>query len=236
MIKFLDLQVKSLPKFAILTDDPMRVKMFAAHHLDGAICCNELRNMIGYTGSYSGVPLVVQSVGYGESSALVYLNEMVNCYGIKKIIYAGECVSFNSSFSLREVLLVSNAQTFTRNPEQLESKISLYEAQANAQLLQDAILSANNCGLAHKISKVHTDDRYGTYDFDPFYDNVKVIDFATYEIYNYAAKHNISALSVLTVSENALTNECMEIAERQSRFNIAARIVFETVGNSSKVN
>ena len=57
----------------------------------------------------------------------------------------------------------------------------------------------------------------------------QAVDYASGAIAQYAGDHGFAALSVLTVSQNLITGERIGEHERQSRFNAAARIVFETL-------
>lgn len=215
MSSFLDTAENTLPVRAILTDDPMRVEMFVAHHLEQAKLYTRQRGMTGYIGSYAGVPVVVQAVGYGGASLRAYLHELVSLYGINSVIYAGECVSRESSISLHDLVVVSKAYT---NGEGLD---------ADPQLLKDAMLAAKKVNLSIHTNMVHTDDRYGTQELESCCARACIIDFATYTLYEYANQHGISALSLLEVSEDKKGS--ISSAERQSQFHGLARLAFETV-------
>lgn len=204
-----------LPACAILTDDPMRVEMFAAHHLEQAKLYTRQRGMTGYTGSYLGVPVAVQAVGYGGASLVAYLHEMVSLYGVRTVVYAGECVSRVSSLFLRDLVAASKAYA---GDDGLE---------ADAHLLQNATLAARRCAITIRANMVHTDDRYGTQEMEPCCARACIVDFATYALYQYARRNGVAALSLLTVSEH--NGECVAPAERQSRFHGLARLAFETV-------
>ena len=46
------LETDSFPMRAIITDDPLRIKMLAAHHLDNAVIKHEQGDELVYTGNY----------------------------------------------------------------------------------------------------------------------------------------------------------------------------------------
>jgi len=215
MSSFLDVPEGKLPTCAILTDDPMRVEMFAAHHLEQAKLYTRQRGMTGYTGSYAGVPVAVQAVGYGGASLTVYLHELVSLYGVRTVVYAGECVSRESSLQLYDLVLASKAYT---REEALE---------ADAPLLKNALSAAIKCSISVRTNMVHTDDSYGTHELEPCCARACIVDYATFDLYKYARKHGIAALSILEVSEQ--NGICVDPAERQSRFYGLARLAFETV-------
>ena len=215
MSSFLDIpEGGALPTCAILTDDPMRVEMFAAHFLEQAKLYTRQRGMTGYTGSYGGTPMVVQAVGYGGTSLVAYLHELVSLYGVRTVIYAGECVSRESSVLLRDLVAASKSYTGS------------HVLEADERLLSYATQAARGCGLSVRTSMVYTDDRYGTQEVEPCAAQACIVDFATYALYEYAQKHGVAALSLLAVSERY--KECIAPAERQSQLHGLAQLAFET--------
>ncbi len=215
MSSFLDIpEGGTLPSCAILTDDPMRVEMFAAHYLEQAKLYTRQRGMTGYIGSYAGTPVAVQAVGYGGASLVAYLHEMVSLYKVRTVVYAGECVSRESSVLLRDLVIASKAYTGADASE------------ADVRLLQNATLAARRCDLSVRTNMVHTDDRYKTQELEPCCQRACIVDFATYTLYEYAKRHGVAALSLLAVSERY--GECIAPAERQSQLHGLTRLVFET--------
>ena len=49
----------------LLPGDPLRAKYIAEHFLENATLYNEVRGMLGFTGTYKGVPVSVQGTGMG---------------------------------------------------------------------------------------------------------------------------------------------------------------------------
>lgn len=215
MSRFLDEPEIRLPVRAILTDDPMRVEMFAAHHLEDAQLYTRQGGMTGYTGTYAGVPIIVQSVGYGIASLLAYLNELVSLYGINTVVYAGECASRESSVLLRDLVVASKAYTGAAG------------IAADSKLLKNAVLAGERFNIALRTNMVHTDDLYGISKLESCCSRACIIDYATYGLYEYAEKHGVSAVSLLKVSQ--YKDQFVSPAERQSQFHDLARLAFETI-------
>ena len=70
----------------LLPGDPLRAKHIADKFLDDVTRVNEVRNMLGFTGSYEGVPVSVMGTGMGIPSASIYTTELVNEYGVERLI------------------------------------------------------------------------------------------------------------------------------------------------------
>ena len=65
----------------LMPGDPLRAKHIAEHFLAGAKEYSHIRNMLGYTGSYKGVPVSIQGSGMGMPSMAIYANEFADQIG-----------------------------------------------------------------------------------------------------------------------------------------------------------
>ena len=70
----------------LLPGDPLRAKYIAETFLDDAVCYTDIRNILGYTGTYKGVRLSVQGTGMGIPSISIYATELMRDYGVKKLL------------------------------------------------------------------------------------------------------------------------------------------------------
>ena len=62
----------------LVPGDPRRATYIAETFFDpGARCVNDERGMLGYTGTFKGKPISVQSVGMGCASAAIYYSELI---------------------------------------------------------------------------------------------------------------------------------------------------------------
>ena len=73
----------------LVPGDPRRARYIAENFFDpGARLVNEERGALGFTGTYQGAPISVQSVGMGCASAGIYYNELIQL-GARRIIRVG---------------------------------------------------------------------------------------------------------------------------------------------------
>ena len=73
----------------LVPGDPRRATYIAETFFDaGARCVNEERGMLGYTGTFGGRPVSVQSVGMGGPSAAIYYTELFQL-GARRLVRVG---------------------------------------------------------------------------------------------------------------------------------------------------
>ena len=56
----------------LLPGDPLRAKVIADNLLENAVCYNNVRGMLGYTGTYKGRKVSVQGTGMGIPSLAIW--------------------------------------------------------------------------------------------------------------------------------------------------------------------
>src|SRR5699024_2339898 len=95
----------------LLPGDPLRAKWIAENYLESPKCYNDVRGMLGYTGTYKGKRVSVQGTGMGIPSALIYCNELIKEYGVKKLIRVGSAGAYQESLALRDVVIAMSAST-----------------------------------------------------------------------------------------------------------------------------
>ncbi len=68
----LDANKGDIAESVLLPGDPYRAKWIAEKFLDYPVLYNDVRGMLGYTGTYKGYPVSVQGTGMGVPSTLIY--------------------------------------------------------------------------------------------------------------------------------------------------------------------
>src|SRR5882672_10497030 len=58
----------------LIPGDPLRAKFVAENLLENARCYNEVRGMLGFTGTYQGKRISIQGTGMGIPSTSIYVN------------------------------------------------------------------------------------------------------------------------------------------------------------------
>ena len=92
----------------LLPGDPLRAKFIAENFLEDAKEYTHVRGILGYTGTYKGVPVSVQGTGMGMPSISIYVHELINEYGCNKLIRVGTCGGIR--LDLREAAITEDEE------------------------------------------------------------------------------------------------------------------------------
>ena len=66
----------------IMAGDPLRVKFMAEKVLENPVQFNNVRGMLGFTGTYQGKRISVMGHGMGCPSIAIYAYELYTFYGV----------------------------------------------------------------------------------------------------------------------------------------------------------
>jgi len=75
----------------LMPGDPLRAKYIADTFLEDVVQVTDVRNMLGFTGTYKGKKISVMGSGMGIPSCSIYATELIKDYGVKSIIRVGSC-------------------------------------------------------------------------------------------------------------------------------------------------
>ncbi|MEL6684580.1 MAG: purine-nucleoside phosphorylase, partial [Pseudomonadota bacterium] len=73
----------------LMPGDPYRAKWAAETFLTDARCINQVRGMLGFTGTWNGHPVTIQGSGMGMPSLSIYANELIKDYDAQTLIRIG---------------------------------------------------------------------------------------------------------------------------------------------------
>jgi purine-nucleoside phosphorylase len=215
----------------LLPGDPLRAKWIAENFLDDAKCYNEVRGMLGYTGTYKGQRISVQGTGMGIPSALIYCHELINDYGVKKLIRVGSAGSYQKNVNLRDVVIAMAASS-TSGINNSRFVNSDYSPTANFELFMKAALFAEENNIPIKAGNVLSSDQFYEDDFENYKKwaefGVLCVEMETAGLYTIAAKFNVQALAIMTISDSLVTGEVTSSEERESSFSRMVEIALHT--------
>lgn len=228
----LDAKKGDVAEIVLLPGDPLRAKHIAENFLEDAVCYNEVRNMLGFTGTYNGKRVSVQGTGMGMPSANLYIHELINDYGAKTLVRVGTCGAMQEDIQLRDVIIAQAA--FTDSSFILKDFHPVnFSPVGSFDLIYDAFNNAKDTDLNIKVGNVYTSDSFYTDDNSIteklMKHGVMTVEMETAGLYYMASKFGVEALSLLTVSDHLLTGEETTTEERQTTFDDMIKLALDTV-------
>lgn len=214
----------------LMPGDPLRAKHFAEELLEDVICFNEVRGMLGYTGTFGNKKISFMGSGMGMPTLSIYVNELVREYDVKTIIRVGTCGGFQPDLKIGDVVLAMTASTDS-NVNRLRFGGMDYAPCASFDLLLKAYQAASEMGIEVRVGGMFASDSF--YKDDPDWWKIwadygaLVVEMETNALYTLAAKFKIDALSILTVSDSLVTGEIASQEQREKDYTQMAKIALE---------
>jgi purine-nucleoside phosphorylase len=216
----------------LMPGDPLRAKWIAETYLTDAVCYSTVRGMLGFTGTWKGVPVSVQGSGMGMPSASIYTHELVTEYLVKTVIRVGSCGALADELSLGDVIAAIGSSTDSNmNRARFDGLID-YAPVADFGLLRTAVDVAEQRGIAMRVGPILAADAFYT-DRPDLYDTladygVLAVEMESAAIYTTAARYRARALTVLTVSDHIKRGEKMTSAAREKGLGQMVEIALDT--------
>jgi len=214
----------------LLPGDPYRAKWAAETFLKDAELVNEVRGMLGFTGSYKGNRVTIQGSGMGMPSLSIYVNELISTYNAETLIRIGSCGGMQPHVAVRDVIIAMSATTITSPSSAIFKEVN-FAPTADYGLLAAAVKAAESKGSTTHVGGIYSSDVF--YAERPDLDEQMVrhgilgVEMEAAELYTLAARHGRRALAVLTVSDHLQTGEALPSSERERSFGDMVEIALE---------
>lgn len=222
----------AIAEAVLLPGDPLRAKYIAENFLENPVLYNQVRNMFGYTGTYKGKRVSVQSTGMGIPSACIYIHELIQFYGCKTLIRVGTAGAITEHLKLRDLVIAQAASTDS-SINNLRFAGQNYAPIADFELLRRAYDLAKAREMSVRVGNVLSTDTF-YHDQPDAYKiwaqfGVLAVEMEAAGLYTLAAKFAVQALCILTISDHLITREKTTPQERQETFNQMVEVALETI-------
>ena len=215
----------------LMPGDPLRAKYIAETYLENPVCFNEVRGMLGYTGSYRGHRLSVMGHGMGMPSVAIYVTELLTMYDVKNMFRIGSCGGF-APLKLRDIVMAMSSATDSAMFDSVFHGMH-YAATANFELLETAVRKARELGITPHVGPVFCSDTF----YQPTDEASRVmgqhgvlgVEMESAALYMLAARYGGRALAIMTVSDMVDGSaEQTTAKERETGFQDMMKIALET--------
>ncbi len=200
----------------LLPGDPRRAEYIAENFFDDAKLVTEERGMLGYTGTYKGEPVSVQTTGMGCPSASIVTEELIQL-GARNLLRVGTCGGYADGMQLGDLVIATAATAQDGTVAALTRGIP-YAPAPHFDLVHAAHHAAEDAGRRTFMGPIVSSDLF----YDPVEDprgtwgglGVLAVEMEAAVIFTIAAMHGVRAGCLLTVSDT-IGEEVVRISDEE---------------------
>jgi 5'-methylthioadenosine phosphorylase/purine-nucleoside phosphorylase len=184
--------------------DPRRATYIAETYFDsGFRCVNTERGLLGYTGTFEGRPISVQTTGMGCPSSGIVFEELI-MLGASRLVRVGTCGGLQPSMRMGDTVVAVSASADDATPLRYAA-MSGYAPTATWTLVEEAVRLSREAGATVHVGPIVTSGVF--YDPDPgSFARWKRLGHVGVEMeaammYTVAAVKGVEAVAMMTVSD-----------------------------------
>ena len=221
---------EQIAETVLMPGDPYRAKWAAETFLKDAEQVNNVRGMLGFTGTWNGHRVTIQGSGMGMPSLSIYANELIHDYGAQTLIRIGSCGGMQEHVGIRDVIIAMTASSVSTPSTAIMKELNFAPC-ADYGLLRAAVAAAEKTSAKIHVGGIYSSDVF--YAERPDLDEQVVrhgilgVEMEAAELYTLAARHDRRALAVLTVSDHLQTGEALPSEDREKTFGDMVEIALE---------
>ncbi len=225
---------ENISELVLMPGDPLRAKYIAENFLEGSNLVNEVRNMLGYTGTYKGKKVTVIGSGMGIPSMGIYSYELAKFYGVKKIIRIGSAGALNSDIKVRDLVVAECAKSLSTFALSFGGDNSDTQY-ADSSLIED-IKTTKDDNINVHFGPILTSDVFDVYsDITPTLARLAFTDplaseMETFALYYIGKITGIKTASILTIVDSKFTpNINLTTEERETSLNDMIKLALDAI-------
>lgn len=218
-------------KTVLMPGDPLRAKFIAETFFENGTQVTDVRNVLGFTGTYKGVPVSVMASGMGMPSIGIYSWELFTQYGVENIIRVGSAGSYSAELDVMDVVLASEAYSDSSYAKVLngyDKKTIQPSETLNKKIMETAEIAGIDC----KLGVVHSSDVFYS-DSESWQEIAERTKTDCVEMESFALFHNANVLKknaacLLTISDSFVSKKVLSSEDRQKSFREMMVLALET--------
>lgn len=213
----------------LMPGDPLRAKFIAENFLNEPRLYNEIRGMLGYTGTYKGCPVSVQGSGMGMPSMGIYSWELITEYDVQNIIRIGTAGSFHENIKIKDLVIGVAASTDSNYIHAFDVPGN-YAPCASYELLSKARDAGEELNIPFKAGNIVSCDVF--YEFGDWWKKwaemgILAVEMEAAALYMNAAYNRVNAMAMMTISDHFVTGERSTAKEREQSFTDMMKLALE---------
>lgn len=203
----------------LVPGDPIRAKYIADTFLEGVRQVNSERGMLGFTGTFKGKPVSVQSTGMGCPSAAIVFEEL-NMLGAKRLIRVGTCGGLQPGMTMGELVVATCATPADRTAINYTGG-EMHAPAADFDLVWSAVQNARAVGRNVRVGGIVSSDVFYQPDTgmaQRWSDRgILAVEMEAAVLFTVAALRKLKAGAFCTVSDIVVDGEFIRISDDDLR-------------------
>ena len=203
----------------LVPGDPLRAQYIAETFLENAEQKNWERGMLGYTGTFNGKPVSVQSTGMGCPSAAIVIEELVQL-GVKRMLRIGTCGGLQPDLELGDLIVAltavpadATARNYIKNEPHCPT--------ADWELIHGAVHHAKELGQPMRVGPIVSSDVFYNPDDGQYARwsdrGILAVEMEAAVLFTIGALKKVQAGCLLTVSDVVVEGEFKRITDDDLR-------------------
>ncbi len=221
----------------LMPGDPLRAKFVAEHYLENPVLFNDVRNMLGYTGTFEGKEVSVMGSGMGMPSITLYAHELYHFFGVEAIIRIGSAGGIGDDVHVRDLIIAMSASTNSAMATSYDLP-GILAPTASYDYLSTAVEKTKELGVHARVGTVYTTDFF--YHPDPEV-NVKAkalghlaVEMEAAGLYLTAMAAGKKALAMFQISDHIFTGESLSAEEIKTSFHEMMEVALKTAVHAAE--
>ena len=224
-------QYGEIAETVLMAGDPLRAKFITDNYLENPVQFNNVRGMLGFTGTYKGKRVSVMGHGMGIPSIGIYSYELFHFYGVNTIIRVGSAGAYPEDLHIGDLVIAQGACTDSNYGSQYELP-GTFAPIGDFDLLRAAANVYDARGIRYKVGNILSSDVF--YSDNPHPDRwakmgVLAVEMEASALYMNAAREGKRALVICTISDHIFTGEVTTAEERQTTFTNMMEVALEII-------
>ena len=203
----------------LLPGDPHRAKYIAETFFEDSKEVNHERGMLGYTGTFNGKRVSVQTSGMGCPSAAIAIEELAQL-GVKKIMRVGTCGGLQPDLAIGDLLIALAAVPADSTSLHYVGG-EAHAPTADFGLVHEAVHQAKHLGKPVRVGPIVSSDIFYQPDADQAQRwsdrGILAVEMEAAVLVTLAALRKIQAGTMLIVSDVIVEGEFVRISDEDMR-------------------
>ncbi len=225
----------NISELVLMPGDPLRAKYIAENFLENAKLVNDVRNMLGFTGTYKGVKITVMGSGMGIPSIGIYAYELAKFYGVKRIIRVGSAGSLDKNVEVRDIVVAETSKSLSNFALSYDGD-EVHEKHATPTLVEN-IKKSITSGLRVHFGAVVTSDAFDVYsgggdaELERLeFTNPLASEMEAFGLYKIGEVTGIETACILTITNSKFTpSRDLSSEERESSLDDMITLALEAI-------